>query len=172
MLAVDWFVEHDQLDQAMRLPNAVFITRQREASAMFGLIRGATSRGASDELRAELDLMPPIRFTLSDDDVVLRLRLLTPRSDRDVTGSLGDRMEMSDELAAEVRRYVERFASARPLTRYVSLWMCCRSLIQAKRVSEAAQFLGDLEAFAESTQSEMVRTALLDVHAMIARQTR
>jgi hypothetical protein len=172
VLAVDWFVEHHELDQATRIPPAMFITRQREAIAMIELIRQAALSGiGSDELRAELDLTTPsIRSSLTDSEVIDRLRLLSPRSDRDTLAGLIDRTELSDDLAAEALLWVERFKSARPLSRYVSLFFCCSQFIVTDRMSEGLELLEDLAAFAESTRSEIARTAVLDPRAQIARR--
>ena len=169
VLAVNWFVEHDQLEQAMRLPSPVGSFRFREARAMYELIRSAASpSNTSVELRAEFDLNSSTCSALTDDEIAARLRILAPRPDRDVFGFPGNRAEMSDNLAAEVRRFPERFASARPLNRYGVLFWCCGGLITANRISEALELLDEFEAFAESTDSEFIRTGLVNMRARIA----
>jgi predicted ATPase/class 3 adenylate cyclase len=172
VLAVDWFVENDELDQAMRFPSAMVIIRQREANAMIELIRQAARSGiGSDELRAELDLTTPsIRSSLTDSEVIERLRLLSPRPDRDTAAGLADRTELSDDLAAEALLWVERFRSARPLSRYISLFFCSRQFINAGRMDDGLGLLDEFAAFAESTPSEIARTGLLDLEAKIARR--
>ena len=171
VLAVDWFVEHDQLEQAMRLPPALFGTRFGEALSMFELIRNVAIRiDASDELLAELDLhLPWVSGRLTPDEVVARLRLLRPRADRDVLAAgVAAGFKLSDDVAAEIRRYAQRFASARPYTRHVALGLSARSLIWSGRASEALELLEELDTLAESTQSELARTALLYLYAQIA----
>jgi hypothetical protein len=169
VLTVNWFVEHDQLEQAMRLPSPVGSFRFREARAMYELIRSAASpSNTSVELRAEFDLNSSTCSALTDDEIAARLRILAPRPDRDVFGFAGNRVEMSDNLAAEVRRFPERFASARPLNRYGVLFWCCGGLITANRISEALELLDEFEAFAESTDSEFIRTGLVNMRARIA----
>ncbi len=118
----------------------------------------------------ELDLAQTdvAMFGITDDELVVQLAQIQPHPDRDSVFDV-ERRVMSAELAASVAGLRHTFASARPLTRYMTLVQSCRSLIFSGYLDEATDVLDELEQFTAPFDSNMMTTIINEIRAQFCR---
>jgi predicted ATPase len=171
LAALEWYLEQADFDGALRLPAGAVLTNSREFQEMMRRIgEAAVDSELSASLRAELDPWDPTyESRLVPIDVSMSsLRSAEIRADRDLFPFFPHSASLSRDVAEEILRLRDRFTAARPLTRYIYLQVSCISLALGGYPEEAADGMLDLEEFADTTRSELVRTGILYVRAHIA----
>lgn len=173
LLALDWFLEHDEIDQAMRLPNGFQILNPREGFAMIERVQDrADGIDIAAPVRAEMDLATfslDARSVYAGSEMAPLVDQIEPRSDRDVVGFTPDTRAVDTDLADAIMRLEERFRVGRPLSRYTTLFLGGRSLLFNGYTGQAARLLGQLDTLAEETDSEAMRSSVLELRAQSAR---
>ena len=175
LVALDWFIDHHDWHQAMRMTPPYFPTRTSEHDAMMARLHAAIdATGEQIDFRDEIKYATPADALYEfpeGDDVIGQLTSVNTYPDRDsyalwlLLGVAGVPASGADAVV----QAVEHYNDARPLTRYMVFWTAARRLAMAGHLEHARQVLDEFGRFAAARKSAILRSAATEVEGSIHR---
>ena len=175
LVALDWFIDRRGWHQAMRVIPAFMITRSSEHYAMMNrLLAAIDSAGERVDFEDELQEFRDAALTMrvpSGDALVGMLVSVNSYPDRDSYAMwlLMNMRNVPTEAADAVVDAVDHYAAARPMTRYMALWIAGRTLAIDGHLEHASRVLDQLRSFAAARDSAILRSAVAEVEGHVER---
>jgi predicted ATPase/class 3 adenylate cyclase len=178
LVALDWFIDHHDWENGLRVTSAGRYLSERETSEMIARLNDAARAGhAPAELQDELDRSDPrLRTTQA-------LREANERGWRCLRGQVAipaDRLSWAPQgefndgglEAADVEEFLaclDRWVSAPTVNRFYAEWFAIRSLVHNGHLSQIDGPMSRFTAFVAGLDSKHASRGLAELHGVVAR---